>query len=214
MSNTSNSEITIPKASWDNIYDKATVQKNIPSNIYSLVNSKKLDADKISFLLKYSSKNTDHLNYFVRTISVATMEGAQFSFFSTEDSKKDAIYANNEVAFYYTNENPDIAILISDEKLCRFLMNGPSLTVSKEGILIFNTKTEFLFTIDCSSSIIVKISDLEKELQVDNLGQIAFIYTVSIYSNIIQFSNGAEYEIVFENINFFSGIPEYKLLRK
>ena len=214
MENSIKNNIVIPKASWENMYEMSIVQKNIPSNIYSFVDSEKFDVNKISFLLKYYSKNTDYLNYFIRDISIAIMKGSKFSFFNTEDSEKSKMFKNNELAFYYTNENPNIAVAISDEQLCKFLTKGPSLTVSKEGVLIFNTKTELLFTINCCSSVIVKVSTLAKEFKQNSLKEISFTYTVGLFSNNVKFSNGDEYEIVFDNINFFTGIPTYKFIKK
>lgn len=123
-------------------------------------------------IVKYSSENTDVLNYFIESITVAIVSGKNLSFDERFTPKEEVI--DDEVIAYITNPF-GASTKIYNFDLVKLLYQKPDLTVTKEGVLLFYTPTSIFATLDCLSCNIVSVDELSEEIKNYDISSISSI---------------------------------------
>ena len=123
-------------------------------------------------VVKYYSENTENLNRFVESITVAVISGTRLTF----DEKFGAIeeILDDETVAYITNPfNVSTEIYYHD--LCKLLYQKPELTVTNEGVLLFYTPTTLFATLDCKSGNIMGVEELADAIDLQHVEEIVSI---------------------------------------
>lgn len=135
-------------------------------------------------IVKYYSENTDSLNRFVESITVAVVSGKKLCFDERYTPKEEII--DDDVVAYITNPfNVSTEIYYYD--LCKLLYQRPMLTVTNEGVLLFYTSTTLFATLDCRSGNIISIKELAEAVGNKNITKISSIAVTKDGTTVIKF---------------------------
>ncbi len=104
------------------------------------------------------------LNAFIDEVHLSIVDGYE-TFYSGKTFKPEEGFIDGE-ALSYVIDCYNCYKTIIDAGLDKFLRKKPNLTVSKEGILVFYTKTEIQATIDCASANIVGVEEIAEVLSI------------------------------------------------
>lgn len=135
-------------------------------------------------IVKYSSKNTDDLNGFIQSITVAVVSGKKASFDEKFMSKEEKI-SNHAVA--YITDSFNVSTEIPDPQLCKLLYQKPSLTVTNEGVLLFYTPTKLFATLDCRQSNIIEVHEFAEVVGNNDITKIDSITVAENGATVIKF---------------------------
>lgn len=144
-------------------------------------------------IVKYYSENTDKLNRFVESITVAVVSGTKLTFDEKFAPKEKIV--DDEVVAYITNPfNVSTEIYYYD--LCKLLYEKPELTVTDEGVLLFYTHTTLFATLDCKSGNIMGVEELAKAVGNEAITKISSISVDNDGATVIKFKtkNGKKAE--------------------
>lgn len=143
-------------------------------------------------IVKYYSENTDKLNRFVESITVAVVSGTKLTFDERFAPKKEIV--DDEVVAYITNPfNVSTEIYYHD--LCKLLYEKPELTVTDEGVLLFYTPTTLFATLDCKSGNIMGVEELAGAIELKDVSEISSITVDDDGDNIITFKTKTGREV-------------------
>ena len=135
-------------------------------------------------IVEYSSENTDNLNRFIESITVAIVSGTRLTFDEKCTAKEEII--DDEVVAYITNPfNVSTEIYYYD--LCKLLYQKPELTVTDEGVLLFYTPTTLFATLDCKSGNIMGVEELARAVENEDITKISSISVDNDGSTLIEF---------------------------
>ena len=143
-------------------------------------------------IVKYFSENTDSLNRFVESITVAVVSGKRLGF--DDDFEVMSEIMDDEIVAYITNPfNVSTEIYYYD--LCKLLYQKPALTVTDEGVLLFYTPTTLFATLDCKSGNHIGVEELAKAVDKPRIKRIRDIYVDSEGDTVIRFiyDNGKKF---------------------
>lgn len=145
-------------------------------------------------IVEYYSDNSDALNRFVESITVAIVSGKKVSFGKKCMTQEDII-EDEVIAYITTPENVSTAICNDD--LCKMLYLKPELTVSPEGVLLFYTPTTLYATIDCVWGNIVDVEELAEAVKNEDITSISNISIADDGSTVIKFNTNSGKETTY-----------------
>ena len=135
-------------------------------------------------IVQYYSENTDKLNRFVESITVAVVSGTKLTFDKKFAPKENIV--DDEVVAYITNLfNVSTEIYYYD--LCKLLYEKPELTVTDESVLLFYTPTTLFATLDCKSGNIMGVEELAKAVGNEGITKISSISVDNDGATVIKF---------------------------
>lgn len=145
-------------------------------------------------IVKYYSENTDMLNRFVKSITVAIISAKRLSFDKKKCTAKEEIV--DEEVFAYITNSYDMSTEIYYNDLCKLLYQKPKLTVTDEGVLLFYTPTTLFATFDCKSGNIMGVEELAKAVENEDITKISSISVNNDGATVIKFKtqNGKKVE--------------------
>lgn len=139
-------------------------------------------------IVEYYSENTDSLNRFVESITVAVVSGKKLGFDERCTPKEEII--DDDVVAYITNPfNVSTEIYYYD--LCKLLYQRPMLTVTNEGVLLFYTSTTLFATLDCRSGNIMGVEELAEAVGNKDITKISSIAVAKDGTTVIKFKTTA-----------------------
>ncbi len=139
-------------------------------------------------IVEYYSENTNNLNRFVKSITVAVVSGMKLGFDEICMPKEEIV--DNDVVAYITNPfNASTKIYYYD--LCKLLYQRPKLTVTNEGVLLFYTPKTLFATLDCKSGNIMDVEELAEAVGNKDITKISSISITKDGTTVIRFKTTA-----------------------
>lgn len=162
-------------------------------------------------IVEYFSENTDDLNGFVNSISVAVICGQKVGFeYETEQKVKPV----DEAVIAYVIDSFNEAREIYFEELCKLLYKKPLLTVTNEGVLVFYTPTTLIATLDCKCGNVIEVNEFAKAVGNNYITNINSVSVASDGSNVIKFDTRIGKSVQYKLTMLFDFFSDEKVTVK